>query len=192
MTEKQLQTQNTEENVVAGAVGAFLFSLVGGILWFLLYQVGFLAAVSGIFGVVCAIKGYAVFAKKESIKGIVISIVSAVVVLIIAWYLCLSLDVYNAYRGWYEAGEIDYTITFMDAVRNAYLFLSDGETAFAYLKDLGIGLLLCVFGAASSISNALKRVKAANLAEQEMVFEATAYEVTPQEENEEDLDELEI
>lgn len=192
MTEKEFQTQYTEENVVAGAVGALLFSLVGGVLWFVLYQVGFLAAISGIVGVICAIKGYAVFAKKESIKGIVISIISAVVVLILAWYLCLSMDVYTVYQEWYQAGEIDFTITFFDAVRNAYLFLSDGETAFAYLKDLGIGLLLCVFGAVSSISNALKRVKAANLAEQETVFEATAYEVTPQEENDEDLDELEI
>ena len=43
----------TKENVLAGAVGAFLFSLVGGILWFLLYQIGFLAAVSGLIGVVC-------------------------------------------------------------------------------------------------------------------------------------------
>ena len=45
------------ENVLAGVVGAFLFSLVGGILWFVLYQIGYVASVSGLVGVVCAVKG---------------------------------------------------------------------------------------------------------------------------------------
>ena len=53
-----------EENFVAGLVGAFLFSLAGGIVWYLLYQIGFIASISGIIGVVCAVKGYAVFGKK--------------------------------------------------------------------------------------------------------------------------------
>ena len=44
-----------QENVFAGAVGAFLFALAGGIVWFILYLLGFLAAISGIVGVVCAI-----------------------------------------------------------------------------------------------------------------------------------------
>ena len=55
------------ENVLAGTVGAFLFALVGGVLWYVLYQIGFLAAISGIVGVICAIKGYSFFAKRESI-----------------------------------------------------------------------------------------------------------------------------
>ncbi|MCI5512677.1 MAG: hypothetical protein MR471_00975 [Clostridia bacterium] len=41
-----------QENVFAGAVGAFLFALAGGIVWFILYLLGFLAAISGIVGVV--------------------------------------------------------------------------------------------------------------------------------------------
>ena len=31
-------------------------------------QIGFIAGISGIIGVICAIKGYALFAKKESVK----------------------------------------------------------------------------------------------------------------------------
>ena len=54
-----------QENVLAGVVGAFLFSLVGGILWFVLYQIGYLAAVSGLVGVICAVKGYTFFANKK-------------------------------------------------------------------------------------------------------------------------------
>lgn len=148
-----------KENVLAGAVGALLFSLAGGVLWFLLYQVGFMAGISGLVGVICAIKGYVFFAKKESLKGIIISIIAAVVIMIVAWYLCLSTDVYNAYQDWYANGEVGYTITFAEAVRGAYLFLEDTNIAMAYLKDLGIGLLLCVVGAFRFVSDAIRRMK---------------------------------
>ena len=70
--EKMLeQREEVEENVLFGIIGAFLFSLVGGVLYYVLYQIGYLAAISGIVGVVCALKGYAFFAKKESKRGIV-------------------------------------------------------------------------------------------------------------------------
>ena len=39
-----------KENMLAGIVGAFLFSLVGGALWFILYLVGFIAGISGLVG----------------------------------------------------------------------------------------------------------------------------------------------
>ncbi|MBR6744037.1 MAG: hypothetical protein IKM00_02325, partial [Clostridia bacterium] len=78
----------TKENVLAGAVGAFLFSLVGGILWFVLYQIGYVAALSGLVGVICAVKGYTFFAKtkNESKTCLVLSVIIAVLVLAISWY----------------------------------------------------------------------------------------------------------
>ena len=148
-----------EENVLAGTVGAFLFSLAGGIVWFLLYQIGFLAAISGIIGVVCAIKGYALFGKCESVKGVVISAVMAFISILIAWYLCLSYDVYQAYQEWFAMGEVDFTPTFFECVSNAYLFFEDGEIAAAYLKDLGIGLLFCVIGAFGYVKAAIGKAK---------------------------------
>ena len=87
-----------EENVLAGVVGAFLFALVGGALWFVLYQIGYLAAISGLVGVICAIKGYSFFSKKESTKGVVIATIMAVLVLVIAWYLCIGSRSYNSVR----------------------------------------------------------------------------------------------
>ena len=149
------------ENVLAGTVGAFLFALAGGVLWFLLYQVGFLASISGVVAVICALKGYSVFAKKESVKGIIISVISAVVVIVIAWYLCLSFDAYNAHKEWYANGEIDYTITIFEAIRGAYIFLADPEIARAYFVDLAIGLGLCILGGFSNVKNAIYRIKAA-------------------------------
>ena len=68
--ENDIEKKKTSENVIAGIVGAFLFSLAGGALWFVLYLLGFIAGLSGLVGAVCAIKGYSIFAKKESINPI--------------------------------------------------------------------------------------------------------------------------
>ncbi len=148
------------ENVLAGIVGAFLFSLAGGIVWFVLYQIGFLAAISGIIGVVCAIKGYAIFGKRESVKGVIISTVLAFLVIVAAWYLCLSYDVYKAYQDGFANGEVDFTLTFAESVRAGYLFLvEDAEIAIDYLKDLAIGLIFCVIGAFGYVKAAIGKAK---------------------------------
>ena len=148
-----------EENILAGIVGAFLFSLAGGIIWFVLYQIGFLAAISGTIGVVCAIKGYSIFGKCESIKGIIISTVIAFIVIVLAWYLCLSYDVYLAYQDWYANGEVDFTLTIFESIANAHLFLSEAEIAIEYFKDLGIGLIFCVIGAFGYVKAAIGKIK---------------------------------
>ena len=148
-----------EENVLAGIVGAFLFSLVGGIIWFVLYQIGFIAAISGVIGVICAIKGYAVFGKRESTKGIIISTVIAFLVIVIAWYFCLSYDVYLAYQDWYANGEVDFTLTFFESVATAHFFLEEIDIAIPYLRDLGIGLIFCLAGAFGYVKAAIGKTK---------------------------------
>ena len=149
-----------QENVLAGIVGAFLFSLVGGALWFVLYLIGFMASISGLVAAICAIKGYSFFAKKESTKGIIISVVVALVVMVIAWYCGLAYDIVQAYKLWFESGEIDYTINFFDAIRNAHLFLFDPEIGVSYFIDLGITIVLCAVGAGSYVVNKVKNAKA--------------------------------
>ena len=112
-----------KENVLAGIVGAFLFSLVGGLLWFLLDRVGFIAGISGIVGVIAANRGYSFFAKATSKKGIILSTVIALLVLVLAWYLCFSLDLAQAYEMWFENGEVDYLPTYFECVANGYYIL---------------------------------------------------------------------
>ncbi len=167
-----------DENVVAGSVGAFLFALVGGVIWYVLYQVGFLAGISGLIAVIAAVKGYTVFSKKESLKGVIISVIMAIVVMIIAWYLCLASDVYSAYQEWYKNGEIDFTITFFEAVRGAYVYLMEPEIGPSYFGDLAIGLGLCAIGAASHISTTVKRLKAEAAAEKAIASSKSEEETT--------------
>lgn len=150
-----------KENVLAGAVGAFLFSLVGGILWFVLYQIGYLAAISGLVGVICAVKGYTFFAKTktESKICLILSVIIAIAVLAISWYLCVGYDIYLVYQDWYAAGEVDFTLTYFESVRAIPVFFADGEILIAYLKDLGFGLLFAILGVVSYLSSREKKMK---------------------------------
>ena len=161
MEEQKTFIEDTQhkEHVFAGIIGAFLFSLAGGALWYLLYQVGFLAGISGIVGVFAAVRGYSFFAKGQSVKGVVIAIIIAVLVLIIAWYLCMANDVYKLHQEWYTNGEIDYKLSFFDSVSFSYTYFADKDIALAYLKDLGIGLALCAWASFSSIKNLIKTAK---------------------------------
>ena len=145
-----------KENFIAGLVGAFLFSLAGGAAWYLIYQVGFIAGISGIIGVVCAIKGYAVFAKKESVKGVIFSTIIAALVIVLAWYLCLATDVYKEFH----TARGNEELSFAWCVRYAYVFLEEPEVARGYFGDLAIGMIFCIIGAFASVRNAISRVKA--------------------------------
>ena len=153
--------EEPRENVIAGTVGAFLFALAGGVCWFLLSRVGFVAAVSGLIGVVCAIKGYSVFGKKESIKGIVISVIVALLVLVGAWYLSFAADVLEAYKDWYANGEVGFIPTYADCVRNGYMFFEEGEIAGEYIKNLLFGIGFAALGSFGTISAHVKAAKAA-------------------------------
>ena len=152
-----------KENVLAGAVGAFLFSLAGGILWFVLYQIGYLASISGLVAVICAVKGYTFFAKtkKESKTCLVLSVIIAVVVLAISWYLCVGYDIYLAYQDWYEAGEVDFTLTFFESINAIPVFFEEPEILVAYIKDLGMGIFFAVIGIISYLASREKKRKLA-------------------------------
>ncbi len=171
---------STHENVFAGIVGAFLFSLVGGLVWFLLYLVGFFAGISGMIGVILAIKGYALFAKKESIKGIIIASVIAFLVLVLAWYLCFGKDVYEAFQMWYSNGEIDYTLTYAESLRAVPAFLTDPEIGPEYIKDLVIGLILALIGSVGTIITSIRNIKAQNQVQPQAQYPAQSQTQYPE------------
>lgn len=145
-----------KENVLAGIVGAFLFSLAGAAVYFVLHLIGYIASISGLVGAVCAVKGYAVFSKKESKKGIIIASLISLLVMVIAWYFCLAYDVYDAYKSGFQTGEIDFYFTFTESLRVAPVFLEEPEISRAYFGDLALGLLFCVLGCGSYVVNKLK------------------------------------
>ena len=52
------KAKSSGSNVLAGLVGAFLGSLVGVVLWLVVYKLGYIAGISGAVMVICAMMGY--------------------------------------------------------------------------------------------------------------------------------------
>ncbi len=133
-----------QENVLFGVIGAFLFSLTGGVMYIMLNLIGFITALSGLVGVVCAIKGYSFFARKESKRGAIISVIIAALVLVIAWYIGFCMDAVAAYKAWFEAGEVDHAPTIFEYIPYGFNDLTSNPLYFLdLLFSLGLGALGC-------------------------------------------------
>ena len=139
------------ENIVAGAVGAFLFSLIGVALYVLIYQANIISGICGLVIFVLASFGYGVFARtknRSSVPNIVVSVIVMAAMIFISEYICISLEIYKVYS--------DIGITFFDAVRSVPEFLSIPEIRSDFLKELAWAYL---FGFAVSASYIVRLVR---------------------------------
>ena len=145
------ETDKGNGNILAGVVGAFLFSLIGGLLYFVIYQVGVIAGICGLAIFVLANFGYNLFAKgnKNTIVSLVVSIVMMIVMIFLAEYVSLSFEIFQTFK--------DEGITIFDAIRATPEFLAEPEIGNAVAGDLAFAY---IFGFIASISNIVNIVKA--------------------------------
>lgn len=132
------------ENVLAGIVGAFLFSLIGGVLYFVVYELGFIAGICALVMFILSNFGYGLFSgKKNGKKGVIIAAVMTLIMIILAEMFCLSYEIFVAFKDEYE-------ITILDAMRSVPNFLQEPEIKGDVVKDL---LFAVVFGVLATFSN---------------------------------------
>ena len=145
--------ENTNGNVVAGVVGAFLFALLGGVLYFIIYQFGVIAGICGLVMFVLANFGYGLFAKAKNtcVAGIITSVIVTLVMIFVSEYVCISYEIFQAYK--------DYGITIFDAIVATPDFLKDPEILSAVGGDLLFAYLFGVVAMISSIVNMIKAKK---------------------------------
>lgn len=144
--------QQGSGNVIGGIIGALLGSLLGVAAWVLIYQAGYISALGGLLMVICAMKGYELLGGRLNALGITITCIISVAMLFVSEYLCLGIEVYKAYNEYTRT----ISITFMGALEDVPLFLTEPEIAAAVFKDLAIGLVLMVFGAFGTVKQTYK------------------------------------
>lgn len=144
-------------NVGMGVVGAALFSLVGAVLYFIVYQIGYIAGICGFIMFTMATLGYNKLAKpqqKNPMIGIVIASVVTLVMLFVAEYVSMA---YALYDGFQELGLT--SIGFFDVLKNMSNFLEDPEIMSSLVEDLVFAYIFAVVNIAISIFNARKKAK---------------------------------
>lgn len=144
-------------NVGMGVVGAALFSLVGAVLYFIVYQIGYIAGICGFVMFTMATLGYNKLAKpqkKSPMLGIVIAAVVTLVMLFVAEYVSMAYALYDGFR---ELGLTN--VGFFDVLKNMPDFLSDSEIMDVLIEDLIYAYIFAVVNIAISIFSARKKAK---------------------------------
>lgn len=180
---KKSDDPDRKENVILGIVGAVLFSLAGGLMWMGLYYAGFFAGISGLAGVVASIYGYIIFGGKISKKGIIIAVIAAFLSLVLGWYMCLTIDIHDAFNSWYEEGEVVRVPSVFECFTLGPDFLADPDVAGAYFKDLALGLFLAIIGAGGFVVRSFKKTNVAKAPQNEAPQQISALDEFDYDEN---------
>lgn len=126
-------------NVVLGIIGALVGALLGVAIWIGLYQLGVIASFAGVAISYFACFGYGLLSKSKALKGVIISVVISVLLLLAAHFFCWGLEIYNAFKA-------EYDITLMDAMRSLPAIVFETELMIDFVKELLIGLILIGVG----------------------------------------------
>ncbi len=143
--------EKKSSNLLTGMVGALLGALIGGALWVAVYRFGYIAGLAGVVAAVCALKGYELLGGTMDVKGIVISIVMALVVLGVAHLISVSWDIMDYLN---EGGET-YSLSECFQVLKEML-KADADVRGEFLKELRIGYGLTAISSISVLRRGLR------------------------------------
>ena len=149
-----------EENVINGVIGAMIGALAGGIVWTIFYTMGYISFWSGLVGVFCAIKCYKKFAGTISVKGLVIAISISFLVIVVAWYVSLLIQLMIEFSAYYDQGLIPEKTSFAESFYYLNdMFATNKEFVSLALRDLGLGVLFSGIYAVIAVRNELNAIK---------------------------------
>ena len=164
--ETKAEIKSKKVNYIGGLVGAFLGSLIGVVLWVVIYQMGYIAAVSGLAFAICSIKGFEKFGGKLNLIGVITSLVVAVGMLYVAENIAFAIEIYNQFS-------VEFGITFFDAYQSIGEFMLEPEISRSVFSDLAMGYFMMLI---ASISPVIQTFKSMNNLVEVTRLEKTAEE----------------
>lgn len=142
--------EKVSSNVIPGIVGAFLGSLVGVAMWIVVYNLGYIAGLSGAVMVICSMMAYKKFGKCLDLKGIIICVVLCIGMIYISQRLSLSIELYK------EFNDYGYDVSFFDCYKNMFDVLDAADNKSAFWGDLGMGYALFALASTSYIVSTIR------------------------------------
>jgi len=148
LQEQQDITMSQKSNLLPGLVGAFLGSLIGCILWVVIYRLGYIAGLAGAVTGICAMKGYEMLGKHLDKKGVIGSVIIMIVMIFFANKIAWAWEAYSALE--------EYGYTFTDCFRALGEILKTSELTASYYGDLAIGYVLTLVASYRNIVSAFR------------------------------------
>lgn len=131
-------------NIAGGIIGAILGAMIGVVLWVLIYQLGYISALVGAAMVFCAFQGYKLLGGRLNLVGIIVCCVISILMLLVAEYITLGVEVYKVYSGY---------ISIFEALGSVPGLLQESEVVAAVGQDLLFGYVLMALGAWGCVKN---------------------------------------
>lgn len=148
LQQNQQNVKAQKSHFAAGLIGAFLGSLIGCVLWILIYKLGYIAGIAGAVTAICAMKGYEMLGGHLDKKGVIGSVIIMLISIFLANKLAWSWEAYDALK--------DYGYTFFDCYRVLGEILEESALTGSYYGDLAIGYLLTIVCSFKNIKTAFK------------------------------------
>lgn len=138
-----------KSNLIQGVVGALLGSLIGCVVYFLIWQIGYVAAIAGLITAVCTFKGYEMFGGVIDKKGAFACIIVILFSVFFANQLVWAYEAYSVLK--------EYDVSFFDCFRAVKDIVSESsELTGQYYGNLVMAYLMTALGSYRSIVNVLK------------------------------------
>lgn len=144
------KSERVKSNVITGIIGAFIGSLVGVAVWVFIYNLGYIAAISGLIMTICVLTCYDKLSGKLDRKGVIISFIIVIVMIYMANRICYATEIYKAYK--------DYGYTPLDSFKAVSDLLTDSEIRRSFYFDLALGYVFGILGSFRRFAAAFREV----------------------------------
>ncbi|MCH5321478.1 MAG: hypothetical protein J1E36_06915 [Eubacterium sp.] len=148
LIDKKQEILSKKSKFLPGLVGALLGSLIGCVVYFFAFRLGFLAAITGLITAVCALKGYELLGGALDKKGVFTSVIVIILSVFFANKIAWSYEAYSELK--------DYGADFFNCFRSLNLILQESELTGSYYIDLAVAYLMTILGAFGNIKKAFK------------------------------------
>ena len=148
LANRQQEILSKKSKLVPGIVGALLGSLIGCVVYFFIWQVGYIAAIAGLVTAICAFKGYELLGGVLDKKGVIVCVLVIIFSVFLANQLVWAYDAYSVYK---EDG-----VDFFTCFRVINQIIDEADLTAQYYGDLAIAYVMTILGSFRSIVNVFK------------------------------------
>lgn len=156
------QYQNLKPGLVPvqfsrGLIGILGGSIIGMVIWILIYQLGYIAGISGLVMAYLCIRGYEKLAGRLDKKGLFIAIIVAIIMLAFAEIICVNIEVAKSFN-----------MSFGEALEFLPEVLEESEIQAAIFQDLAFGYIFMLAASYSLYVQEYRRIKQQGVYEKKM------------------------
>lgn len=145
------EIKKQKSNVVLGIVGAVGGSLLGVVLWVLIYQLGYIAGIAGAAIMLLGMFGYRKLGGVLDTKGVIISVVIALIMVFEACHISWTIEAIKAYHKY-----LSVDMNFFYMYQRLFSVLEKLDVTADFIGELVIGYMLSLLVCISPIIAAFK------------------------------------